>query len=716
MSRPTLSTARARRLDADLADALRALRAAGLDCEALEIEGDGRLRLRIGVPRSDPAEVVLEEAGDDPPGGQAIGIGRRRLVALGLEYAKDAQALLARVRDALDLEGEGPLSSWLSPPDQGSDRVPRSGGGLARALAGRMALGGVAWDGYRAARFAWTDGDVGAGVEMTFTALDGERLVYLLAERPVATAGVVITQTPLGPLVRLGDPQAQDRAAPLDGPLGFIFSRALPLDARWGEAADPALDDAGLRALKEKNTSLIGDCSGGGPEEMDVRRSRFFDVWGTADALGNSASVAVRDDRVLLMHASRECALATNTLSGDLAVGMRPWGPEPVDLSLSPANYLVTDVDDASIVMGGEERYQEALLDGLSRRPDGEVIVFQGCDYHMIGDDVRGACRRCAAGDGDRVRFMQPEIPQFQEMDSRSWWGNFLSACADAGAARSAGPQVNLVGFGPPRSEGVLAATALLESIGVRVGASALPFPSDGAVERWGEAWMSLVSPWLPVDEAFTHFLRKHGHPHAILPLPYGVEGSRAWAGAVLAALDLPPLAGDAFDALVRVAAPRLPALIQRAETSRGRIGIVFDKGSLEEILAPTFFFGGSPLDLFCGVGFDVTFVHAPQQGPALEPGDAALSDLARRGANFEAWAPGTAIEAVLEGSGFDLIYCDALDTDFVRRAGAVPLDIRNLGMGLASVSRNIEHLLAGQRLQLYRRRRAHLGGRDDRL
>ncbi len=711
MSAPTLSTARAARLDRDLGAAMRDLRAAGLDCDALEVTGDGRLHLRVGIPRAEPAQVVLEEAGDDAPRGQALGIGRRRLVVLGPEmYAKDAQALLAQVRDALDLEGNGPLSRWLTAPQHGSDRVPRSGGGLARALAGRVALGRRLWGPWVVARLVWTAGEEDGGVEIACATAAGDHRTYLLTEDHASDAGVEIARTPLGRLLRLDGPGADEEDAPLDGPLGFIFSRALPLDAAWTDAGDATLDLDGIRALKQKNTSLIGDCSGGGPEAMDVRRSRFFDVWGTADALGNSASVAVRSDRVLLMHASRECALATNTLSGDLAVGMRPWGPEPVDFSLSPANYLVTDVDDGSIVMGGEERYQAALLDGLSREPDGEVVVFQGCDYHMIGDDVRGACRRCASGDGHRVRFMQPEIPQFQEMDSRSWWGNFLTACTGAGASRHSEPQVNLVGFGPPGGDAVRAATALLEAVGVRVGASALPFPSEDAVARWGEAWTTIVSPWLPVDEAFTYFLRKQGHPHLALPLPYGVEGCRTWTGAVLDALGLPRLDPPGFDALLRTHAPGLEALMLRAHESGGRIGVIFDKGSLEEILAPAFFFGASPLDLLCGVGFEVTFVHAPQVGPERDPADAALSALARRGASFEAWAPGTPIDEVLGRSGFDLVYCDALDTDFIRRGGAVPLDIRDMRMGLAGAARNIEHLLAGHRLQLYRRRRP-LGG-----
>jgi len=712
VSGPAFSTVDARRLDADLTDAVRALRDAEFDCRELRVSAAGRLRLRIDRPRTDPAEVVLEEAGDTAPAGQALGIGRRRLVVTGIEYAKDAQALLARVRDALDLEGAGALALWMSPPDHGSDRVGRSGGGLARAVAGRIAVGGVLWGDWSTDRFSWAVGTDWAGVELSFSTPDGDTLTYLLADGAAPVGSVEIATTPLGPLVRWVD-DGPEGPTPLDDPLGFVLSRALPLDARWTDVESSTLDLEGIRALKKMNTTLIGDCSGGGPEGVDERRSRFFDVWGTADALGNSASVAVRDDRVLLMHASRECALATNTLSGDLAVGMRPWGPEPVDLSLSPANYLVTDVDDASIVMGGEERFKEAHLDGHSPGPDGEVIVFQGCDYHMIGDDVRGACRRCAAGDKDRVQFMQPEIPQFQEMDSRSWWGNFLVACDGADAARSPEPQVNLVGFGPPNAAGVREATALLEAVGVRVGASALPFPSEDAVERWGEAWTTVVSPWLPIDEVFTHFLRKQGHPHVALPLPYGIDGCRRWVAGVRAALGLPSLTASVLDLLVETRAPGLGAKLSQARESSGRVGIVFDKGSLEEILAPEFFFGTSPLDLFAGAGFELTFVHAPQEGPARLPGDAALSALARRGAAFEAWEPGTPIEEVLEVSRFDLVYCDALETDFIRRAGAVPLDIRNLRMGLGGAVANIDHLMAGCRLQLYRLRRGHLRGSE---
>ncbi len=709
MSSPVFSTRAARRLDEDLLAAVRLIGTTGLGCTGLHPERSGRLRIGLAQDGNETA-LVLEDANDEAPRGPALGFGRRRLVVLSPDmYAKDAEALLRRVRDALDMAAQGPLTLWMTPPEQGSDRIGRSGGGLAASLMGRVALGTPVWDGWKPERFTWLVDEAGSGIEMIFSAVGQESVTYLLVDGQDREGWFQVAGTTLGPLMRRGDSDQPDAAHPLDDPLGFIFSQAFPLGAHWTEAGSQADDAAEVMRRRQQNTGLIGDCNRGGTETMGERRSRFFDVWGTADALGNSAGVAVRSDRVLLMHASRECALATNTLSGDLAVGMRPWGEERVDFSLSPGNYLVTDVDDKTIVMGGEERYLEALEDSLQRQPDGEVVVFQGCDYHMIGDDVRGACRRCAAEGKDRVRFMQPEIPQFQEMDSRSWWGNFLEACAATGAERSAAPQVNLVGYGPPGGRGVREASTLLEAAGITVGATALPFPSGDAEERWGEAWLTLVSPWLPVDEVFTHHLRKQGLPYAAPPLPYGIRGSRDWLGSVAAALGIAPITTDAFGELVGEQVPRLPGLEAEARSSGGRIGLVFDKGTLEEILAPEFFFGTSPLDVLADLGFEVIFVHAPIAGPARVPGDASLSVLATRGATFEAWEPGTGNETVLEHYDFDLVYCDALETGFIREAGSATFDIRDLGMGLGGMERSIEYFLAGRRLTLYRRLR-HLG------
>ncbi|MFH1533101.1 MAG: nitrogenase component 1 [Pseudomonadota bacterium] len=707
MSGPIVSTRVARRLDEDLHAAADLLRGQGLDCLGLHVERGGQLRMDFARRGTDAAQIVLEDADDEAPRGPAIGMGRRRLVVLGPEmYAKDAQALLQHVRDALDADEQGPLALWMAPPEQGSDRICRSGGGLSVAIAGRLALGTPVRDGWRPVRFSWVTGNDGVGVEMVFSAIDGGPVIYLLSDGPGPAGSVAIAATPLGPLVRRQGPGAVETQHPLDDPLGFILRQALPLDARWTGARTREEDATELLGRMRQSTGLIGDCNRGGPESLDERRSRFFDVWGTSDALGNSASVAIRGDRVLLMHASRECALATNTLSGDLAVGMRPWGEERVDLSLAPTNYLVTDVDDATIVMGGEARYQEALREGLARRPEGEVVVFQGCDYHMIGDDVRGACRRCAITGKERVRFMQPEIPQFREMDSRSWWGNFLDECAAAGATPSPAPRVNLVGYGAPGSRSVQAAAALLEAAGITLGATALPFLSDDAVGRWGEAWLTLGSPWLPVDEVFTHHLRAREMPHAAPPLPYGIAGSRAWLGAVAAALGIPSVASEAFGALMSDRAPGLSASVRAVQEAGGRIGVIFDKGTLEELLSPVFFFGASPLDVLTGSGFEVTFVHAPITGPAQVPGDAALSMLADRGATFEGWEAGVGIRDVLEHTDFDLVYCDALEAGFIMETGAVPFDIRDLGMGPGGVARGIEHLLAGCRLTLYRRRR----------
>jgi len=708
---PFFSIRDAGSLAADLAVAAALLVRRGLDCPELRVEADGRLRMDIERSKEETACVVLEDADDTAPAGPALGIGPRRLVLLSPDmYADQAQDLLRTVKDPLDEAVSGPLARWMSPPAEGDDRVPRSGGGLAMALAGRIALGATVWEGWRPDHFRWIEDDEFRGVEMAFSEQAGGAVSYLLVEEAPPSGGVEITRTPLGPLLRRSAADGAAERHQLDDPLGFIFGRAMARGVRWADVADDVDEAAEVLRRRKQSTGLIGNCNRGGADDPGEPRSRFFDVWGTGDALGNSAGVAVRRDRVLLMHASRECALATNTLSGDLAVGMRPWGSELVDMSEAPENYLVTDVDDAALVMGGEARYQEALRSGLAVGDDVEVLVFQGCDYHMIGDDVRGACLRCAAGERERVRFMQPEIPQFKEMDSRSWWRGFLDECTARSTTRSADPRVNLVGYGPPDGDGVRAASGLLEKAGISVAATALPFISEEATARWGEAWITLASPWLPVDEVFTDHLRKLELPHASPPLPYGVEGARAWLHEVTEALGIPPVDEERYEALLAEQAPRLGALRREARRSGGRIGFVFDSGSLEEALAPQFFFGTSPLDALGSLGFDLSFVFAPAQDiHARAPGDAALSRLAALGATYEAWEPGSDVDAVLAHYSFDLVYCDALDSRFLRRAGAIPFDIRELRMGPGGAAVNAERLLAGRRLTLYRHHGRHL-------
>ena len=503
----------------------------------------------------------------------------------------------------------------------------------------------------------------------------------------------------LGPEMFAPDAQAllrqvRETSGPvLDGGLAFWLDPV---------SSPPEDETAAILARRDQTTSLLGDCNRGGFESTTERKSRFFDTWGAGDALGTSAGIEVREELVLLMHASRECAFATNSLSGDISAGMRPWGREKLDLSRAPGNFLVTDVDDRSIIKGGEERFEAALQDALAAHPNAHVSVFQGCDYHMIGDNIHPVCRACAGVDGDRIQFTQPQIPQFQEMNSRSWWGSFLDACGSAGTPRADIPTVNLAGYGPPGSADVLEMTALLSAAGVSVAAVAMPFHSDHAAERWGEAWTTLVSPWLPVDEMFTDQIRRLGLPYAAPALPYGVQGTRVWLAGVCDVLGLPAPDPTWFDATFAARASRLPELMRA--TAGLRCGVVFDKGSLQELISPVFFYGTTPLDALGDADFDLTIVHAPRTPPPEPTRSGALARLHRRDVTFETWDPSVPLDDVLAHYDFDLVYCDALDTGFLRRAGVTPFTMHDLGMGPGGAVRSLDNLLARGRLRLYRR------------
>jgi len=405
-----------------------------------------------------------------------------------------------------------------------------------------------------------------------------------------------------------------------------------------------------------------------------------FDVWGAQMSFMFGADIGLYGDRrVKLLHSSMECPMGSNLLSGWYEAGPRPWRRENLLRNNDPALVHISDVDDESVISGGEARLALTAAACRDDARDHGVLLYQGCDYHMIGDDPLAACRRGLDDPEVAVRMVETFAADGDEPEENPW-ADLLARIPEN--ARDDGPSVSFAGYGPWDAPELKELREILEELGIRVNGALLPSVSEGAPEilRGTDLW--LVSPWRPIQRVIGEPLRRSGARSIAPRLPFGAPGLRRWLGEVTAALDLPAPSAEMFNGWIERYARGRDHWTRQVREAGVHAVFAVTRGSLEEFLSPEFFYGAAPDEVLADTGARVTIIP-----------------------------PGTRLDQVLAEDRIDLLYSETAGGAWAKRYGITPFSIADLRFGLGGCLRTSARIRALAGLTLYRRCSARLGG-----
>lgn len=692
----TTPTSRVVPFDVALREAREQVTIDGRPCTGLDPVADGALHLAWQGPER-LLEARLVPASAATVGGRALPMG-----PFVLEAAGDLPATaLAEAKSGLLAAWKKGLGVWIA---YGADPkrehvVQPTADGVARFLASKLLPGVVFWDDWR--------------FEHVRRVVERDTATWCLRFASPERAHVTVELGPSVPRDTGSSPLGGWRAVDVSEPreaaavlpvVGFLLSRVFPPRTAWASA--PVADAWDGRPWQEID-GLIANCYRGS-FEAHARPSRVFGTWGYPDSFGITGELTRHTDTIV--HASRECPIVIGSIARPVGTSVRAWTRGASSPRLAMPRVYATDLDDAAIALGGDERLKQ-LCDELAHAsgPDDRrrVMITQGCESHLIGDSPGAIGRGCFRHTGVTLSVIEPVRPNFEEPDSSNTWARVIAALEVAPEADRRPRTVNLVGYGHPTDPFVEDLVSLLAEVGIGVVSVCLPVASPEHLARFGSAELSVVSPWQPVHDAVVPALQARGLRALQPALPYGWTGTLRWLQALTGALGIPhPSPGLHHAWRARYEAAAGPYLARLAVQPL-RFAFAYDKGSLGELLSPRFFFGADPLDLVDVAGVAASVVHLPDTARD-DYGDASdlVARLGQRGVRLvEATAGAPAIE-LLRDLGLDAVYSDLPEPAVVKSSGAVPVAISDLPLGLTGAAEIARRMWLLRRLRLYRRLR----------
>ena len=438
----------------------------------------------------------------------------------------------------------------------------------------------------------------------------------------------------------------------------------------------------------------------------------LFRRWGQ-NYVSNEMVLYSRGFADFVIHGNRECCGAVARIFGKQETfNFSPW---TVDIG-ETGHGFVTDLDDNTAVVGGEERLVAALDIIGQRGSPRPTFVAPLCDYGCLGDDVNGITKRASQKyDSAFVPMSEVRGPDHPlgPLDNR-WNHTLESLLAGRLASTEQEPRsVNLVGLGPPDDRAVVEVARLLEDAGVQVNANLFPFLHDVDADSLARAATWVMTPWEPVLRGPGVFVKHNEREHLSLPAPYGLHGTKRWLDEVRKAVGLGPLESDAYAVLVGPAADELEQL-RDGTVPTVEVGFVVPVLSVWELVTPRFFFGLEPLRFLEEIGIRTTIVatQVPQGAPIPSPQQIAdrckLVDAAML--RVVPQASGEPLVETLSRTTCDLVYTDHPHHTLVAAAGKMPFSICDFEPGVAGAVRTLRRLQKRAKNGFFKQYRGFLG------
>lgn len=716
MTGPEMGPTAPPRFDAAAELLAKDLSVGALACSEVLPTLEGDLSLRASLPAL-TLRLLLSGRGKDPERMPGAPVGDLRLLAPGGLPTEGARKLLCIVARRLSWALRQGSGRWLQRRNR-EHRLIRPGlepflGLLAELLVPekpfwgqwRLSTARVSEELPGRILLEMSDGPAAGGA--------GRRALLAFDPRGRVSAGETpLADTPLGLLLRCGGPKGE--ISPMtqesEGAVALALTLALHGDMRWADSRDGADGDARPRSPESglvgigADDTLVEYCFRSA-REWDMRASRFFGTWGDRDFFQILAVAGVQ--RTMVSHTVRDCPVTVSALTGILDHGPNPYRTQPRHFAQGLRASRCTDLDDTTVIFGGEQRLEQVARAAAEEAGPRTTQVHFGCDYHMIGDDAAGVCRRLAE-EGLRVELMNPPLPRFTDETASDWWKRVL-APASAPPEKRKPLTVNLAGFAWPDDPALADLAGLLERFGVKV--LGRFFPGAAGMEEHAAAALTATSPWAPVRKILAPLLAERGFTTIAPAAPYGARGTQAWLEAVLAKVGAAPPDPGFCELLIKERSPDWESL--RKSAGERSIGLICDFGSAAEMCGPSFFFGLEPISFLLDLGFRV-HVLGPRAAEVRE----GLSALPR------AWldrlrvvelAPEADPLEAARREGLRLVYCDALLTMPLKERGLTPWSIHDLEPGLLGAERSLRRLLGLSRRRLYSDFGKHLRPKNER-
>jgi len=665
------------RLDLALADLAARLSTRASPCRGVMPTPQGDLLLSFGNKPADTRLLLSHRSSD------AVTYPRMRMGDFSLHQIKASdESILPRIAEKLQRLWSANAIRWLCCRNREHHPIEARPNSLLGLLTELVAVGRPFWHNWRLTDVRRDNSDTirfSLPFEQPGDTSPGVLLAIDAARKPLAGERA-ITDTPLG---------------------SFALGLALHAGMHWVELSEtqdsPPPEEAPaaeLQCQRGLDDTWLEHCFRTA-HGWDQPHSLMFDTWGDADFY--AMLPLLNDNSPWVFHGSRECPVTTAALSASFGRGSTPYGKLRFAWLHKIGKALLTDVDDAAVVFGGEARLQAAIEDAATAAGDSPVQVTLGCDYHLIGDDVTGVCR-CMSDAGKPARLLNPPLPRFTDAMSGNWWRVAFEGQSSVEASREAGT-FNLAGFGWQDEPMIHELVDLLERTGGRAQSVFFPGRDLRFSDSARRAAMTVTLPWEPVQQVLAPVLDELDFPVMAPVAPYGEGATRKWLTAVANALGTQVPSDASWNDWQGELAPDLQAL--RAQASEIQVGIVADRGEAVEVCEPRFFFGLDPIDFLLDLGFVVRVVghntrHVAERYRELR------SSWRERLLLSDVPAGANPLDLLVPDQQLRLVYCDVGTAQVSKSRGINPFTIRDLEPGLAGACRTARRLLSCARQRLY--------------
>jgi hypothetical protein len=443
----------------------------------------------------------------------------------------------------------------------GADRTawppanPSAPSGRDTKLGGQRRAGGKA----SMARFAHFLGIDEASAPYTITAIGWiqdrvEILVALDAERIIQFAIHARTPDARG-LVMTEDLLVSYQSKDLPEELAQLITRKAPgrlagltMETLAGELlADPELGKPGLSI----------------PSADHEHPANQLDTWGGSDAYadffagGEMArsqldSINVSKFSRNVQHCDNECLLVNPHGMAQVATLVDfPWenrirnvGAPPnsivtaSDPDWSDADSMVaTDLNEQDVILGnpGKLRTVLAYVTSLPNPKHRPLFVANTCVPTVIGEDVESVVREFREQSSSPILYLTVTPKSMNDVFVDLLVRRRQHAETGAGAPNERA--INLLGF--PDSRAVRECLELIRRLGITVNTMLLPDLELDRIDRLPSAALNVFYPNSLWNHLYDQLKLDSRTPHISPPAPYGIGGTRRWAGAIAAALDL---------------------------------------------------------------------------------------------------------------------------------------------------------------------------------
>lgn len=368
--------------------------------------------------------------------------------------------------------------------------------------------------------------------------------------------------------------------------------------------------------------------------------------------------------------------------------------------------YMLTDLDDLDIVMGGTRKLDH-LLEGIGKweeKPD-FVLVRQTCVPTIIGDDVEASVRKFEEGTGITAvmwdNIERPEEDRFNVVMAR------LAREGVFTRERNWRGGVNFVGF--PQGEFFNDMERFVGGLGGRLNVAMVPDVDLPRLRGFPDAeLMVLFDSDLfqdTYDELLPHFdMMKSVRPSA----PYGFEGTRKWMLAIAKALGREDRFDACWNAYESVWRPDWERI--RSQTEPYQLGFVVDHRRMEFLMRPASLTGVPLIGMIAEAGFDIEMLYFEGDGHEGRADVDKLSEQYGANISYKRFTSVGGLRDLLEASRSHAFYSDLYFDTRLTRLGKAQFSSADFHMGLGGAVRTARKLLHTCRLPFYRVHHRHLG------